>query len=328
MNSSTTGTITNSYGIFIDGSLLDNTKIINDNFGLYQIGSQVNYFQGNLGIGNLEPKAKLDLYKEYNTLDENKLAYFTSFSNINGLVAFRRANGTKNAPSALNDGDITVNQLFQGYNGVDFSTTSYIGSSINGDPNGNILPGRFYIGVTNSSGSFDYLSYLDKSFKINYPTNMVSSYNFDVNGNARIRNISFSNSKALTIESIGFKQSLIEIKNQDGLIGYLGSAQKGGLISANLTDFIDGGSLLLTTSGVSVPKSIYLTTSSSRLDFKVDANGNVGVGTNNPVSKLDVNGVIKVGNDNIISPQNGIIRYNESIGKFQGFAAGSWIDLH
>ena len=55
------GTITNTYGVYID-SLTAGTQT-NAAFGLYQAGSDKNYFAGNVGIGTTTPVGTLHLYK-------------------------------------------------------------------------------------------------------------------------------------------------------------------------------------------------------------------------------------------------------------------------
>lgn len=49
--------------------------------------------------------------------------------------------------------------------------------------------------------------------------------------------------------------------------------------------------------------------------------------TINSTGGIDVAGRIKVADDGS-TPQNGQIRYNSSTNKFQGYAAGAWVDLH
>ncbi len=53
------GTITNTYGVYID-SLAAGTQT-NAAFGLYQAGSDKNYFAGNVGIGETSPSARLEI---------------------------------------------------------------------------------------------------------------------------------------------------------------------------------------------------------------------------------------------------------------------------
>lgn len=62
----------------------------------------------------------------------------------------------------------------------------------------------------------------------------------------------------------------------------------------------------------------------------IAANGNVGIGTLTPTStaKLEVAGAIKVGTVEDAGATNGTIRYNTTTNKFQGYAAGAWVDLH
>lgn len=71
--------------------------------------------------------------------------------------------------------------------------------------------------------------------------------------------------------------------------------------------------------------------------LKINANGNTGVGKTNPTSKLDVNGYVKLGSTDVTgnaTPQPGMIRYNATTDKFQGYVnnAGSgtpgWVDLN
>lgn len=60
-------------------------------------------------------------------------------------------------------------------------------------------------------------------------------------------------------------------------------------------------------------------------------NGNLGIGVTDPASKLDVNGYIKVGSSDTTgdsNPEAGMIRFNSSISKFQGYDGTSWVDLH
>ncbi len=65
----------------------------------------------------------------------------------------------------------------------------------------------------------------------------------------------------------------------------------------------------------------------------IKATGNVGINTNTPVARLDVKGIIKV-EDQSVASQPGMIRYNSTTKKFQGYTDNKgdgtpgWVDLH
>ena len=60
--------------------------------------------------------------------------------------------------------------------------------------------------------------------------------------------------------------------------------------------------------------------SNNAVRMVVAGNGNVGIGTNNPLTLLDVNGAIRIGNSNTNQP--GSIRYNNN--RFEGYTGDSW----
>lgn len=68
--------------------------------------------------------------------------------------------------------------------------------------------------------------------------------------------------------------------------------------------------------------------------MRIQGNGNVGMGTNAPTAKLDVVGYIKVGSSDAsgdATPSPGMIRYNTTTNKFEGYVGGGtpgWVDLN
>jgi len=61
--------------------------------------------------------------------------------------------------------------------------------------------------------------------------------------------------------------------------------------------------------------------------------GNFGFGTYTPAAKLDVRGEVMFGSfttteRDALTPSNGTVIYNSTTDKFQGYAGGTWVDLH
>ncbi len=61
-------------------------------------------------------------------------------------------------------------------------------------------------------------------------------------------------------------------------------------------------------------------------DGLVVKNGNVGVGTSSPISRLDVEGAINIGNK-LVSAQAGDLRFDDRSGDFEGFDGDKWYSL-
>lgn len=70
---------------------------------------------------------------------------------------------------------------------------------------------------------------------------------------------------------------------------------------------------------------ISLTAHSQVIGMKIITNGDVGIGTENPVEKLDVNGAIKIGSTSSANP--GSIRFNPANCDFEGYDGNNWHSL-
>lgn len=70
--------------------------------------------------------------------------------------------------------------------------------------------------------------------------------------------------------------------------------------------------------------------SSDTFRHHVFIGGNIGVNTTTPLVKLEVNGAIKLGNEaaTTTAPSAGMIRFNTTVGRFQGFNGTIWVDLN
>jgi len=66
------------------------------------------------------------------------------------------------------------------------------------------------------------------------------------------------------------------------------------------------------------------------LKHHVFTGGNVGIGTTNAPVKLVVNGALKLGNESKTTdaPEEGMIRYNKTLGRFEGYNGTAWVSLH
>lgn len=62
--------------------------------------------------------------------------------------------------------------------------------------------------------------------------------------------------------------------------------------------------------------------------LRVDTTGNMGIGTILPKAKLDVNGTIKIGSTSATLPEAGMMRFNTTSNKFEGYDGTSWKELN
>jgi hypothetical protein len=70
--------------------------------------------------------------------------------------------------------------------------------------------------------------------------------------------------------------------------------------------------------------------SNDTLKHHVFTGANIGVNTPTPLVKLEVNGAIKLGNEasTTTAPSAGMIRFNTTTSKFEGYNGTTWLNLH
>jgi hypothetical protein len=66
------------------------------------------------------------------------------------------------------------------------------------------------------------------------------------------------------------------------------------------------------------------------LKHHVFTGGNLAIGTTTAPVKLVVNGALKLGNEAKTNdaPEAGMIRYNQTLGRFEGYNGTAWVSLH
>lgn len=109
--------------------------------------------------------------------------------------------------------------------------------------------------------------------------------------------------------------------------GYL-TMKPGANNTSGKLEVINPTNLVLGTIGGDTTYMNYHT--NDTLKHHVFTGGNVGLGATSPPVKLEVNGAIKLGNEaaTTAAPSAGMIRFNTTNGKFQGYNGTTWLDLN
>jgi hypothetical protein len=100
------------------------------------------------------------------------------------------------------------------------------------------------------------------------------------------------------------------------------------------TNLDESNNIILGSAGASAITGAQVLIVGDAGEASLVTNDNVGIGTLSPTVKLDVNGYIKVGNTDTAgdaTPAAGMIRYNNTTSKFQGYVGGAtpgWVDLN
>jgi len=153
-------TVTNQYGFHADSGLTGATN----NYGfysniasgtgrwnLYAAGSAANYFAGNVGIG-AAPSEILDISSSGRSFIQNTRA---SNNSAQPVFSLRKARGSLGALSVVQNGDITGEMQFYGYDGTNYIQAASIISVVDGTPGTNDMPGflAFYTTADGASSS-------------------------------------------------------------------------------------------------------------------------------------------------------------------------------
>ena len=80
------------------------------------------------------------------------------------------------------------------------------------------------------------------------------------------------------------------------------------------------------TAGIFRPAADVVAISTASVErMRVDAAGNVGIGSNNPGEKLEINGAVKLGTT--VNTNSGTIRWNSTSNDFEGYDGTKWNSL-
>ena len=149
--------------------------------------------------------------------------------------------------------------------------------------------------------------------------------------------------EAVTAAKISTTDSVFNVQSNGNVgIGTSNPVNKlqvhGNIISvANTVEVSNGGSA--NGQGMYSPAENELAFSTASTErMRIDDDGNVGIGTTTPngSAKLDVSGTtggillprLTTTQRGLLTPANGLVIYNSTANKFQGYAGGAWVDLH
>jgi hypothetical protein len=237
------------------GLYLGNIIGATNNYAIYSAGGK-SYFADNVGIGTSSPAQKLDV------LGKLRLS-----SNVGSEIEFYDTNRVANGPAVISK-ILGGNMVNHGSGFLGFNTTL----------NGNITEkmrvdcyGNVGIGTTSPNTKLHI-----------YQTTNLDLAKFETywSGGRNILKISAGGSLTHTYDS-----SLRYMLTSNGTIDKgLPAGYDNGLLALSPTSYISGG-------GSGIGRLEFFTNNSSRL--KITENGQIGIGTTNPTSRLHVNGDIK-----------------------------------
>lgn len=273
-------TITNLTGFEVKNTWIEGTNNYGfrglipsgtNRWNVYMDGSAPNYFAGNVGIGTADPTKILHIGGN-NSVQEikyghNSAGYFLSNTEVNRAnanaaihVYHYRWNGTKVAQMSVMTGDDTTNKD----NGYFVFETANAGTTeerlrITAD-------GKVGIGTNNPS------TLLEVSKSTNPEVNIYSTSSNNSTATIRLKGARNSNNNS-NVNKIVFEN------NSDLYEMAMISTQMG-----SGTSSAQHGELIFSTSNSGTLAE----------QMRIDNNGNVGIGTNNPSEKLEVAGHVKI----------------------------------
>jgi hypothetical protein len=257
---------------------------------------------GNVGHGIAVPEKMLHMSSDSST---SILLSASADSNVSEFY-FRRSRGTNAAKTAIIDNSTLGIIYFQAYDGTNNLNASYISSSIDGTPGTNDIPSKIVFGTTSdglSSPSERMRLTKDGNLGINTINPSCKLHVVDNNGLFRIEN----------------NTTDANLKVGRLVVGHYTNAEEpmfviGGNASNGANSIFVGGNSSSTNAATEIV--FYTAANSTTLTgterMRIDASGNIGIGTSSPQGPLHIKP------PNIAGTQNGIILEESGIASGQG----------
>jgi hypothetical protein len=289
---------------------------------------------GNVGIGTASPAYTLDVVGT------------SVLARIDGDNRYYISNNAGDFPLPIMRGHDVVNGL-DAYLAVSEEVIGFnVSDSITGEATfGQINSTGFGIGTTSPTAKLDVAGHAKTQ---TYTGNGYTYINTDLT--AGMLAIGFADTSLSNDNYLRISTAEISLSSGNGSIGQSLTLSNGSVLisgSNNFTMQIGGDPLNTYNQGLQVsspatdtiPAFDVLANSQSapHSAFKVLSNGNIGIGNAAPAAVLDVTSttsgvllprVTETQRDGFATPANGMIIYNTTTDKFQGYAAGAWVDLH
>ena len=265
-------------------------------------GSTINYSAGSVGIGTATPLTTLHVYSNQPAAaahpDRAGLILESEGTSVGGRMAARvysdtenplfvgyRARGTKALPSALLSGDLVTAISPVGYDGSGWQTGAHIRFQTTENWNSGAIGSAISFRTpTNSSTAVVERMRVDHNGNVGIGTT-APGYTLDVSGTLNVKNSSVNTGLA-DLSVTGNAANLnLRIYNSNA-----------GVTLTDGTNLNNAAALYAPTASkiVFVGGPVQFAPSGGNTAFRIETNGNVGIGVTTPAAKLDVSGTIKI----------------------------------
>lgn len=253
--------------------------------------------------------------------------------NNSNFFSLNRARGTSTAPTVLADADSIYRFRFSGYDGTDFVPSSQINSVVNGTPSTGVVPGKLQFLTADAAGTLRSALEIDSLQDVKVRTTLTldnSSQTLTVNQSGQTSKVmlftrSRGSSTVPTVVQANDHIYSMRFSGHDGSANQISSQIRAEVDSAASAGIVPGRLRFLTADSLGALTTAILVDSQQT----VQINKQLAVlGTFKPpiLSQAEIDA---------LTPEEGMMVYNSTDGKFQGYAANAnndstagWADLH